>query len=286
MTKTYNLFKRLLNIILIGIFLTTVLSVVTFSVSFDKEAKTLDMDAPLPIILMALTAVLLIIIAFLSVKMRKVQLEKIEKDTKLNYISSLFAAVMAFGAFVSDIVSKVKSEADHGAIAYLQMLLTLVTCAYFVIEALPLFTKRKAAVHELVLRALCVGAILWAILGLFTIYFDTTGSILTSSIIYDGKILAYVTAAMFFVFEAERAHSKVNYGMYILSALLTALISFTICAGLVFCFVFGTLDAAELGFGVLDYSFSVGIGLFAVSRIYAVLDAMKTSAIDTEKNNG
>ena len=74
-----------------------------------------------------------------------------------------------------------------------------------------------------------------------------------------------------------------NYGMYILSALLTALISFTICAGLVFCFVFGTLDAAELGFGVLDYSFSVGIGLFAVSRTYAVLDAMKTLTVDAEE---
>ena len=283
MIKTYHIFKRLFSIILIGIILTTVMSIVAFLAAYDGEAKTLNMDSPLSIILMIMMALVLLTIVFLSFKTRGLSFEKIKKDRKLTSFCGLFAAIMAFGSLINDIVIIIVNKGDYSTVACMKTALTILTCAYFVIEALPHFIKGKNVVIPLLVRRiLSVATIMWAILGIFSIYFDTSGSILSSSIIYNGKIISYVTAAMFFVFDTEREFTKVKYSMLIFSALAVELISSVISVGLIFGLVFGRVELSYLGYDMLCYFLFLGIGLFAISRVYSVLETLKLTTINTE----
>ena len=283
MIKTYHIFKRLFTIILTGISLTTVMSIIAFSLAFDDEAKTLDTGSPLSLVLFIMTAFMILMIARLAFKTRKLHFERIKKHTRLTSFCGFFAAVMALGAVINDVVEIVVNKADYTVIAYVHMALTALACVYFVIEALPRFINRKWVVIPMFIRrTLSLGVIAWAIIGVFVIYFDGSGDVLSSSIIYNGKILAYVAMALFFVFEAEREFAKPKYGMLIFSALTTALIAFVLSGGLIFCLVFGTLELDQLGFNILDHFFTASIGLFCISRVYSILKTLRLIIINSD----
>ena len=283
MRKTYHIFKYFFPILIGALILVAIVGAVAFSLEYNREALTLNMKSPLVIVFMTLIAIVLVAIIVFSVFARKLHFERIKKHTRLTSFCASFAALMAFGAFINDIIDITVYDKGFTAIGLVRTVLNLVVCAYFVIEALPRFINRKWVEIPLLIRqALSITAIAWAIIGIFTVYFTPNEGLLSTSIIYNGKIVAYTAVALFFVFEAEREFSKAKYGLLVFSALLTALISFALSASLILALMVGQIHMNELGFTVFDHLFTAGIGLFAVSRTYSIFKTLKLILINRE----
>jgi len=276
MRKTYRIFKYFFPILIGALALVSIVGAAAFSLEYDREALTLNMKSPMVIGFMALVAIVFIAIIVFSIFARKLHFERIKKHTRLTSFCASFAAIMAFGAFVNDIVNITVYDMDFTVIGLIRSILNLVVCAYFVIEALPRFINRKWVEIPLAVRqTLSVASILWAVIGIFTIYFNPNEGLLSTSIIYNGKIVAYTAIALFFVFEAEREFAKAKYGFLVFSALFSALVSFALSVSLILAFVVDRISLNELGFTLFDHLFTAGIGLFAISRTYSIFKTLK-----------
>ena len=283
MRKTYHVFKYFFPILIGALILVSIVGAVTFSLEYDREALTLNMKSPLTAVFMGIIAIVFIAIIVFAVFARKLHFERIKKHTRLTSFCASFAALMAFGAFVNDIVDITVYSKDFTAIGLVRTFLNLVVCAYFVIEALPRFINRKWVDIPLIIRQiLSVTVIAWAILGIFTVYFTPHEGLFSTSIIYNGKIIAYTAIALFFVFEAEREFAKAKYGMLVFSALLTALVSAALSISLILSLLLGQIHMNELGFTVFDHLFTAGIGFFAISRTYSIFKTLKLILINSD----
>lgn len=283
MRKTYHMFRYFFPILIGALALISILGAVTFSLEYDREALTLNMKSPLTVVFMAFIAVTFIAIVVFAVFARKLHFERIKKHTRLTSFCASFAALMAFGSFVNDIIDITVYDKDFSVISLVRTVLSLVVCAYFVVEALPRLINRKWVEIPLIIRqTLSVTVILWAIIGIFSVYFTPGEGLLTTSIIYNGKIVAYTAMALFFVFEAEREFAKAKYGCLVFSALFTALISFALSASLILALLTGQIEINELGFNIFGHLLTAGIGLFAVSRTYSIFKTLKLVLINRE----
>ncbi len=283
MRKTYHIFKYFFPILIGALALVSIMGAVAFSLEYDREALTLNMKSPVTVVFMALIAIVFIAIIVFSAFARKLHFEKIKKHTRLTSFCASFAALMAFGAFINDIVDITVYDKSFTALGLIRTVLNLFVCAYFVIEALPRFINRKWVDIPLIIRqTLSIIVILWAIIGIFTVYFTPTEGLLSTSIIYNGKIVAYTAIALFFVLEAEREFAKAKYGLLVFSAFLTALVSFALSASLVLSLMAGQIQISELGFNVFDHLFTAGIGFFAISRTYSIFKTLKLILINAE----
>lgn len=283
MRKTYHVFKYFFPILVGALILVSIVGAVAFSLEYDREALTLDMGSPLVMVFMALIAIVFVAIIVFAVFARKLHFERIKKHTRLTSFCASFAALMAFGAFVYDVVSITVYDVEFTAIGLVRTVLYLVVCAYFVIEALPKIINRKwVDIPRIIRQALSLTAIAWAIIGIFTVYFAPSEGLLSTSIIYNGKIVAYTAIALFFVFEAEREFAKAKYGMLVFSALLTSLVSLALSASLILSLLVGQIHMNELGFTIFDHMFTAGIGLFSLSRTYSIFKTLKLILINSD----
>ena len=164
-----------------------------------------------------------------------------------------------------------------------RLILTLAVCAYFAIEALPRFINRKWVIIPAYIRqALSASSIIWAVLGIFDVYFYPADGLLTTSILYNGKIIAYTAIAMFFIFEGVREFAKPKYGMLVFSALFTSLITFALSASMILALIVGGIKENYLGFTLFDHFFTIGIGLFSMSRVYSILKTLRLTILSGE----
>ena len=283
MRRTYRIFKYFFPV-MIGVFaVTSIIGAVAFSLAFDTEALTLDYNSVIVSVFMVLIAVSVIASAVLGVFLRKLHFERIKKHTRLTSFCGFFAAIMAFGAFLQDIIDMIVSDKDFSVIGIIKLVLTLVVCAYFAIEALPRFINRKWVVIPLPIRqGLSAASMLWAVLGIFDVYFTPAEGLLTTSFIYNIKIVAYTATAMFFVFEAIREFAKPRYGMLVFSCLFTSAISFALSASMILALLMGFLHMDQMGYTLFDHFFTVGIGLFSMSRVYSILKTLRLTILSGE----
>ncbi len=276
MIKKYKLFKHFFTGLVAAFSVTAIVGTLAFSLAYNKESLTLKFDSPITIIFIFFIIATFAAITVLSCMMRKLHFEKIKKHTRLTSFCASMAALMLFGSFVNDIINVAVLDMKYTAVGIAKISLSLFVCAYFVIEALPRFINRKWVDIPVFVRiTLSLISIAWSVLGIFTIYFTPNENLVTTSILFNAKILTYAAMALFFVFEAEREFSKVKYGFLISSALITSLLCFSFSASSILCIIFGTMDMNSVGFTMFNHLATVGIGLFSMSRVYSILKTMR-----------
>ena len=126
MRKTYHVFKYFFPILVGALILVSIVGAVAFSLEYDREALTLDMGSPLVMVFMALIAIVFVAIIVFAVFARKLHFERIKKHTRLTSFCASFAALMAFGAFVYDVVSITVYDVDFTVIGLVRTVLYLV----------------------------------------------------------------------------------------------------------------------------------------------------------------
>ena len=276
MIKKYKLFKHFFTALIVSFAVTSIMGTIAFSLAYNKETHTLSSGSPLTWMFFLFILATLAAITVLSFKLKGLHFEKIKKHTRLTSFCASMAAIMLFGSFINDIVNITVLNMKYTAVGIAKIALSLFVCAYFVIEALPRFINRKwVEIPVPVKIGLSLISIAWAILGIFTIYFTPNENLLSTSTMFNAKVLTYVAIALFLVFEAEREFSKAKYGFLIFSALTTSLLCFSFSASSILCIIFGTMDMNSVGFTMFNHLATVGIGLFSMSRVYSILKTMR-----------
>ena len=87
---------------------------------------------------------------------------------------------------------------------------------------------------------------------------------------------------MFFIFEGVREFAKPKYGMLVFSALFTSLITFALSASMILALIVGGIKENYLGFTLFDHFFTIGIGLFSMSRVYSILKTLRLTILSGE----
>ena len=214
-----KLFKYFLITLAAAFGVTVILGTLAFSLAFNETTHTLDSDSAYTVAFIAFTSATFIGIAVLSILERKSCVEKNTESTKFSLISALAASSAFLAFFVSDILNIASADTTYAPIEMARAVFSLFACAYLATEAMPLFSKEvRIRIPEFVKAFLYFASIIWAILGIFSIYFTSNESLLSTSILFDAKILTYVATALFLVFEAERALSIPKPGAFIGSA--------------------------------------------------------------------
>ncbi|MBQ9744528.1 MAG: hypothetical protein IJW19_05325 [Clostridia bacterium] len=283
MRKTYRVFRYFFPAMIGAFALVSIIGAVAFSTAYDTEALTLDFGSSIVSIFMISIALTFIASVVLSVFVRKLHFERIKKHTRLTSFCGFFASITGLGAFVQEIVYIVGNNRAFTILGIVRLILTLAVCAYFAIEALPRFINRKWVIIPAYIRqALSASSIIWAVLGIFDVYFSPADGLLTTSFLYNGKIIAYTAIAMFFIFEGVREFTKPKYGMLVFSALFTSLITFALSASMILALIVGGIKENYLGFTLFDHFFTIGIGLFSMSRVYSILKTLRLTILSGE----
>ena len=276
MIKKYRIFKNFFTAFIVAFCIIAIMGTVAFSLSYNKESHTLDLDSPLTLIFLLFIVATFVAIIVLSVMLRSLHFERIKKHTRLTSFCASMAALMLLCSFANDALNLTVLDMEYTAISVIKIVLCPFVCAYFVIEALPRFINRKwVEIPIFVKFSLSLICIAWSILGIFTVYFTSNEYLLSTGIMFNAKILTYVSMALFFVFEAEREFSKAKYGLIVASALTTSLLCFAFSASSIFCIMFETMDMNSIGFTMFNHLATVGIGLFSTSRVYSILKTMR-----------
>ena len=276
MIRKYKIFKNFFTAFIAAFCIIAIMGTIAFSLSYNKESHTLDLSSPVTIAFLSLIVIVFAAAIVLSVMLRKLHFERIKKHTRLTSFCASMAALMLLCSFVNDVINLTVLDMEYTTVGVVKIVLCPFVCAYFVIEALPRFINRKwVEIPVFIKFALSVICIAWSILGIFTVYFTSNEYLLSTGIMFNAKILTYVSMALFFVFEAEREFSKAKYGLIVASALTTSLLCFAFSASSILCIMFETMDMNSIGFTMFNHLATVGIGLFSMSRVYSILKTMR-----------
>ena len=274
MQKNYNLFKIFYPIILAELGLVFIFGTLSFKLCYNYETCTLFFNKPLCIIfIISIILTIATALCFALMSGDGLRVARIKKDFIFLMVASCFAAIMAFVLFVFRVIGLGKE--DISAFKVIQTLLLLPLGAYFVLNV---FSSKNGEngikTPKEVKYALTICAIVWAILGIFSMYFYNEPYFFTNNIFKTTQILIYVAFSALFLFEARFEHFSPNYKMYIFSAFVSAALTFAFSAGVIIAKISKTVPKAQ-SLSMAEVLCSLAIGIYALSRIFALFQTIK-----------
>ena len=263
--KKACLIKKSFLILSVGLGLACILGILAFSLSYNEETLNLELDSFISILFLALIIIAIASGIVYSVVIRKICPAKRVANSRVDLVCSAIAAATTLALFLA-------SVADINALSLpgkAQTILGLIACIYFVTEALG---EKKELVPLALRQGLSIAPVLWALAGMFDVYFTTNEKLISTSTIFNAQIITYVVMALFFIFDAEDKYLKPKNSVLLATSVATSVMSIAFSLSLVFCFIFGTVNISDIGLSVFTLLASVGVGAFAISRVYSILN--------------
>lgn len=265
MKKACSILKKPFAILCIALGLICLLGILAFSLSYNVETLNLELDSFISILFLALIIIAIASGIVYSVVIRKICPTVRVANSRADLVCSAIAVATALALFLSSVVGINALSLPGKA----QVILSLMVCFYFVTEALG---KKKELVPLALRQGLSIAPVLWALAGMFDVYFTTSEKLISTSTMFNAQVITYVIMALFFVFDSEDKYLKSKRTILLPFAIATALMSVAFSLSLIFCFIFGTINVSDIGLPVFTLLASVGIGAFAISRVYSILN--------------
>lgn len=274
MQKNYNLFKKFYPAILAELLCVFILGTVSFKLYYNMETCRLNFSKALPIILIVsiiLTIATALVFAIMGTA--NLRVARIKKDFIFLIVSSCFAGIMAFVLFVYRVIQLGKD--DMSAFKIIQTLLLLPLGVYFVLNVFSSKTGENGIKTPKELKyALSICAVIWAMLGIFSMYFYNEKYFFTNNIFKVTQILIYVAFSAFLLFEAKFEHFSPNYKMYIFSAFVSATLTFAFSAGVIIAKITKSVPKAQ-SLSMAEILCSLAIGIYALARMFGLFRTIK-----------
>ena len=265
MKKACSILKKPFAILCIALGLICLLGILAFSLSYNEETLNLELDSFISILFLALIIISIASGIVYSVVIRKICPAKRVANSRVDLVCSAIAAATALALFLSSVVGINALSLPGKA----QVILSLMVCFYFVTEALG---EKKDSVPLGLRQCLSVTPVLWALAGMFDVYFTTSEKLISTSTMFNAQVITYVIMALFFIFDAEDKHLKPKNSVLFATSVATSVMSIAFSLSLIFCFIFGTVNISDIGLSIFTLLASVGIGAFAISKVYSILN--------------
>ena len=265
MKKACSILKKPFAILCIALGLICLLGILAFSLSYNEETLNLELDSFISILFLALIIIAIASGIVYSVAIRKIRPAKRVANSRVDLVCSAIAAATTLALFLA-------SVADISALSLpgkAQTIIGLIACIYFVTEALG---EKKDLVPLALRQGLSVAPVLWALAGMFDVYFTTNEKLISTSTVFNAQIITYVVMALFFIFDAEDKYLKPKNSVLFATSVATSVMSIAFSLSLIFCFIFGTVNISDIGLFVFSIVSTIGIGAFVISRAYTILN--------------
>ena len=235
----------------------------------------------------------------------------------LSYLSVSYGIIIAvafFFAIASGIFAKnakvVRFRDNHNLSRFSSVLLTLITFSLFLLEfyklimlggigfwrTIRMFLTLGASINFLFIAlrrkfvskhfpkkvriAFSIVTVFWAITSVFSVYF-AQNSVALSNIVKIILLLSYLSVTVFMLLEAKFKHVKPMHTAYTMSALICAIFGCVLCFPIAISIGLGKLDVS---FTVMEFTVCFVIGIYAITRICAMIATMFFS-IKTHSEN-
>lgn len=265
MKKACSILKKPFAILCIALGLICLLGILAFSLNYNEKTLNLDFNSFLSILFLAVAGIIFASSVVFSVMVRKICPTHKSSNSRASSVCASIGAATMLALFLSSVL-RIRAFSLPGK---LQIILSIIVCAYFVTEAL---CEKKELIPLPLRQGLSIAPVLWALAGMFDVYFTTSEKLISTSTMFNAQVITYVIMALFFVFDAEDKYLKSKRTILLPFAIAAALMSVAFSLSLIFCFIFGTVNVSDIGLSVFTLLASVGVGAFALSRVYSILN--------------
>lgn len=291
MRKTYKFLKLFTLIILAELALIALFGTVAFSfITKDSATVTLRFPHIITVIFYLLIIATVATAVYACVRSKNVGITHIKKNNRFLQFASCFAAIMMLVFFVYECVVIASDTTGTNAASHtlyfvsrsVRWILSLVSCIYFVLQALPKrFRHLRIRIPKWLSVTSAICAILWAVVGLIVVYFDyKVGNSETAKV---GQLLAYASIAIFLLFESEFELAKPRTKAYMISAFVCSAITFAFPLSISVAKIIGKISVYR-AFSQAELLLTFAVGLYALAKMFALVSTMHT-VIETSNHS-
>lgn len=274
MRKTCRFLERLILVILLELFFVAVLGVISFSFMHDSQTNTLVMPHFVTIVFLLMILGTIGTGIFMALKPKKLCVTSIKKSEPFLLFAAAFAAIMMLVLFIYEaIINILKGQINaYFFFRAAKWVFSFVTAFYFIVQSLPKkLGPFKIRIPSTLKIAISICAIVWAIFGVLTVYFN---ALLINDISKISQLLVYASIAVFFVFEGEFENVKARHKPYMISAFICATLTFAFPLGISIAKILDKYSAYG-AFSQPELILSFAIGLYALARMIAMIRTMR-----------
>lgn len=278
MKKAYEIFKKLIPYVIVGAVITTIFGIVAYGLNYNKATSTFIVPEVCSLLFIGFLAVTVGYVIFFSIKSRHLHITKIRKNSNFLKLTSWLTAAVLVLLFIFETAKLIAEPYIEDATGFnawrvIRYILTLPFAAYFIIEAFPKKIKKTKINFPNWLRyTLSICAILWCVSGLLSIYFSDFMT--TTNVIKNFQIILYLVFSVFFVFEGKFEHLKPNNVGYLITSLLSFVLSMGLGLSTIISLAAGFISTYKCCSEIELTTYAV-IGIYALSRVFAILSTMK-----------
>lgn len=289
MKKTYKFLTKSLIAIIIGAILTSILGTIAFVLGYNDQTSWLRLRGACTIIFAIVGFATMCYAVFMSVKAKDIHIEKIRRSSGFSKTASCLAFLVLFFIFGHELIKIILASYQDKFGAFfsiwriLKFVFALPCSLYFLIMALPSkYKRKKIKVPKMLQYITGVSTVVWAIFGLLATYFYAF--LATKNILKIWQILVYLVFTVFFLFEIKFEHIKPCPRAYICISSLTFITTMAFTLTTIISLACGIIPPG-MSFSATELICSLTIGIYALSRVYAITDTMKYVLITSDKGS-
>lgn len=272
MNKTYKLLTKNTAFIFLATLLSIFLGLLTFLFYFDSTTSTIAFGNVIPILFILSIVGTLALSVLTTVKAKHFGVSKIKRSSSFFKFSSYLVCAMLVLFFFYDLFIFILQPAQITFLRSVRIVLFIPMIAHIVISVLPNKIKRtKIEISQPVRIVAGIGAVLWAVVSLLTVYFDY--AILTNNVFKTILIFVYLLASLFFLYDAKFILIKPCPKPFVLSSLALFIVTFSFTLGALIARMFG--KTGSLGISEFEIIVSLALGIYAFSKLCAFINTMK-----------
>lgn len=274
MEKIYNLFKKNLPIIFILSLVGLVFGILTFVYYYNPSTVSINFKNVIPIFAVIFIALAIGVSIYFTVKVDKLHLSRIKKNSGFSKFAALLAATLAAALFFFNFFKFVLEPSSFSIIMILRLIVFVPFIAYLIIGIIPKKIKKvRIELPKWLKPVTSTCTLLWSILSLMTIYFWNSGGLTTANLFKNVYIFYYILATVFFLFEIKFELFAPSHRAYIISALLLFVYTFSVTGSIMVAKFLGQLSVVTVSDFEIFLSFSIGI--YALSKLIAMQQTLK-----------
>ena len=272
MNKVYNLFKKFLLIVIILSSVTALFGLLSMIYYYSKDTVSINFKNVIPIFTVILFLIAIATVIYFSFKVDDIRISKIKKSFGFCHFAAALSAALAAALFLFDFFRFVQTPTTSSGLRILRLLAFIPFILYLILGMIPKkFHKKRIHIPVKIKYIACIGALVWAILGLLMIYF--WDGLPITNFFKITHLFFYVFLLLFLVFEIKFELLTPTPKMYVLFSMLLFVYATVINGSVMLAKFFGFIE--EVTISEFEIFLAFALGIYALSKMIAIPKTIK-----------
>ena len=272
MNKVYNLFKKILPIIVGLSVVSTFFGLLSLIYYYNKDTVSIDFANVIPICTIIFFLLAIGVVIYFVTKVNNIYISKIKKSFGLCHFAAALSAALAAALFFFDFFRFVQSPTTSSALRILRLVAFAPFILYLILGMVPRSFHKKAIHISIKIKYIAaIGAIAWTILGLLMIYFWE--GLPMTNVFKITHLFFYVLFLLFLAFEIKFELLNPTPRLYVLFSLLLFVYTTALTGSVMLAKFFGFIG--EVSISEFEIFLAFALGIYALSKMIAIPRTIK-----------